>query len=286
MEGHGRSETAIAGEWLADLVARAKADGVFAIPIDLTPARAEVLLNRNPDNRNLSETRVTLMARDIQTAAWTFNGEPIIVSDDGWLNDGQHRCWAVVESGMTIRVMLVVGVSRDSRTTVDQGDIKRLAHLLAMEGYQNTTQLAAVASLAWQYDRLGRLGVNVGERPSKSEGMAYIKEHPGVVRSVSACQHRGVRIVGGPAMVALMHWIITRRAGLEAADSFVEALTHGVGLSMGDPILYARNRLIGGRMRSDEKLELLIKAWNAHRDGHQNVRSFQLSSGLMPRVSK
>ena len=96
---------------------KAPKSGTEAAVIDLTPKLAKELLLCNFDNRPISIKRVESFAADIRDGRWEFNGETIIVADTGEMNDGQHRCHAVIMADKSIPTLLVKGVSRASRFT-------------------------------------------------------------------------------------------------------------------------------------------------------------------------
>jgi len=75
--------------------------------IDITPSYAHKLLTKNKENRRINKTRVKQYATSMARGEWVDNGQTIVISDNGLLIDGQHRLSAVVESGQTIKSILV-----------------------------------------------------------------------------------------------------------------------------------------------------------------------------------
>jgi hypothetical protein len=69
----------------------------------LTPELARGLLN-TVANARLAQWKIVHLAKTI--AADRFPATTIIVTKDGRLVDGRHRCAAVVRSGVPIRVYL------------------------------------------------------------------------------------------------------------------------------------------------------------------------------------
>lgn len=275
-----------AAEWLEAEIERAK-DQVRTQVIDLTPALARVLLSRNEGNRALKEGLVLSYARDISSGAWDFNGEPIIVSRDGQMNDGQHRCEAVIASDTPIKTIMVLGVERSTRTTLDQGKMRTSGDYLAMNGHANPNELAGAASLFWQYSNFGMLAKGSSQRPTKTEVTRTVDANPDLVKSIQYCARKGAKAVGGKTLLAFLHYAFTRAAGRPAADEFIASLTEGIGLSSKSPILYVRNRLIneGIKMRGNLRAELIVKAWNAYRRG-ETLRHLMVTGGMLPKLEK
>ena len=261
----------------------ARAGKPVAQMIQLTPVLAEVLLTRNPANRKLNESAVDRYAYEIIGNRWVFNGEPLIVSDAGDLNDGQHRCAAVVKAGLPIDVILIVGVPRESRTTLDQGKMRTAADYLSMEGQTNTIVLAAAANYAWQYRNRGMLAFRGRDKATKSEILDFVAENPGLERSTALFTLKNSRLLGGVAFMTFCHFAISGAGKTENADTLFISLVEGGNLGVVHPALYLRNRLMGmtGGRDINGKAELVFKAWNAWRRG-EKVERLNIIGGTLP----
>lgn len=276
-----------ASVWLDEQIDKAK----FAVTtqvVDLTPALARVLLARNPANRKLSETIVDNYARDITNGSWAFNGEPIIVSDTGVLNDGQHRCEAVISADTAIKTIIVFGPDRDSRLTVDQGKTRMVGDYLGMNGHIDAVALGAVANFIWQHKNHGFISGSKNFRPTKSEILAFVDGHPNIAESLASVPSKGSDAVGGRAILGFAHWsFLAACSDKSTVELFLDALIKGSNLVPRSPILYARNRLMSerGRISPNDKAELLIRAWNASRRGDK-VASLPIKGGPLPTVER
>jgi len=79
--------------------------------ITITPEEAQFWLQKNPHNREIRPKDVAWLAKALKEG--TFNGdigEPIRITSDGRLLDGQHRLSAVVEAGLSIETWIIIGV--------------------------------------------------------------------------------------------------------------------------------------------------------------------------------
>lgn len=275
-----------AAVWLEDQIAKSQSN-ITTVVADITPALARVMMARNEGNRKINDGLVTSYSRDMANDAWHMNGEPVIVSKDGLLNDGQHRCMAVIEADRTIPAIFVFGVERATRTTVDQGRMRTAGDFLAMGGYTNTNALSAAAGYVWQHANFNCLTHSSRNRPTKGEIVGLIDTHPNIVKSLNKASVPGARTVGGYSMLAFCHWTFSRVSSPASADSFVEMLTGGAGLQNRDPILYVRNRLINerGRLRANDRAELIFKAWNSWRR-KETAHGFQITGGGLPKLEK
>lgn len=93
----------------------------------ISPKLAMSLLAQNDANRPVRKTLAQFYARQMRNGRWRRTHQPIAVTSDGKLIDGQHRLLAIVQSGVTVTMPIATGVSRDSILVVDQG-AQRSAH--------------------------------------------------------------------------------------------------------------------------------------------------------------
>lgn len=103
---------------VAKLLNRAQCQASY---VDVSPAMALALLERNTHNRRLDPERVETYARDMTSGDWHANNQGIAIGADNLLHDGQHRLWAVVKSGCNARMLVVAGTAAEARGTIDQG---------------------------------------------------------------------------------------------------------------------------------------------------------------------
>ena len=79
---------------------------------DVTPQMAAAWLSDNPQNRPLDEKRVAEYAERMRSGGWVEHvkggSRPIEVLDTGRLLNGQHRLSAIVRSGVTLKLRVVV----------------------------------------------------------------------------------------------------------------------------------------------------------------------------------
>lgn len=265
--------------WLDDM---SKVKGVHSSLVEVTPEIAAVLLERNPANRKIKPAKVQNYAHDMKNGAWKFNGEPIIVANDGLLNDGQHRLAAIVDSQLPQKMLMVFGVERDTRDTLDQGVARTAGDYLSMGGHGNTTRLAATARAVWQWRTYGFVHSMTRFAPTRSELLQTVVENPGIERSLNFVLRPNVNLLGSASAVGFCHFAFST-INKAQADYFMDALIDGANLKAGDPILAVRNRLITDRsiLKMAAKVELLFRAWNAHRLGQTRVL-YRVSGGELP----
>lgn len=272
-------------DWLQERIDASVKEPVTEV-VTLTPVLARILLERNEANRPVSKTNLERMQRDITEGRWVFNGEGLIVSKDGKLNDGQHRCLAVAEAGRSVRTVIVFGPERDSRLTLDQGVMRSVGHYLGMNGYTDSNNVASTANYVWQYKTHGRLSTAGSDRPTKAEAMLTVEHFATIPDSVRYVTRDKAGVIATKSLLAFAHWAIADRAGSFEADRFIDRLIKGTGLQDGDPLLYCRNRLIetrGDGTSIGARAELIFRTWNAHRKG-EKVQRITVGGNKLPKL--
>ena len=112
------------------------------------PQIAGWLLNLNTGNRPILKANVERFQAILKADRWQNTGEPIIVSREGVLNDGQHRLLAIKAAGCTVRL----GVTREAFYATGFGKRRSTPDVLGVEGYSNTSCQASIARLIRAYD--------------------------------------------------------------------------------------------------------------------------------------
>ena len=254
--------------WLSQRVLRGQREP-FSEIVTITPSIAAHILESNPDNRKLKQRLVDTIAADIASGRWALNGEPIIVASDGSLNDGQHRLNAIMQAGKPVQALIVFGVTRDSRYTVDVGSPRTVGDFLGMQGAKYSQEIAAAARV---YNLYRRGMYSGGFVVSKAEIRAeYWNNEKAFNAAVADCINQPFTLVAGKAPVVAAH-VILHRVNKEAAAFFFAKLITGENLKRGDAILSLRARLLASpnkRMRAWEKLEMILRHWNAWRLGKE-----------------
>lgn len=253
-------------KWISEQV-NIGCNRVHATPCTLTPELAEELLTRNIENRNISQRRVEIYADDIKAGRWAENGETIVVSREGLLNDGQHRCAAVLASGCSIPAMIVFGVERDTRTTTNQGKAKGAADYASMRGIANATHMAAISRLAIAYE----CGYHIEtSKITHSAVLDYIDKHQDELaqafRDVGKKWQDRIQLFCTPSLMTFCY-MVCARINKEAADEYFRQICSGEGLMAGDPALVVRNRLMQINRARAPKAEVIFHGWNAFRRG-------------------
>jgi hypothetical protein len=107
---------------LDDRLTQTEGEGQMEIQLEkVTPRKAEQWLNVNKNNRKMRDGVAEKYADEMRNHRWTQCPEPIAFYDDGDLADGQHRLWAVLESGRTIEFPVARGLTRADGLNLNTG---------------------------------------------------------------------------------------------------------------------------------------------------------------------
>ena len=248
--------------WFNTLLKKADKDGHYVEKVTIDPSRAAVILSRNPSNRNIRESKIAQLVGDMMAGRFHFNGETIIISHEGLLNDGQHRLWACLKSGQTFDTLLVVGMDRESRYTIDTGSAKSAGDHLSFQGIPNACTAAAIARYvaSWKSERAlsRRSSISAQQQIELVKTDERLQEIAGWV---DAQKYRLKDLLRG-ALAGFIFYILAEKAPDEARV-FMDQFRMGAGLSAESPIFLAREKLRVHKNLSDiQRIEIMIRAWN------------------------
>jgi hypothetical protein len=248
--------------------------------VDITPELAREWLGFNTHNRNVRQRVVLAYAADMAEGSWQWNGESVKFAADGTLLDGQHRLAAIVESGVTVQMLVVRGLKNDAQETVDGGAKRKFNDVLKLRGETSPITLAAVTRRVTTWDSGNRWVDGTGKYPATTAQMLQTLEKYPWLRDLALPANRVAANCGLPASVVGFGWWLFSQiperdgqcAGSEDIDFFMDRLADGQGLVKGDPVYELRRAVINSRnvrgQRSERYLTaILIKSWNAYRDG-------------------
>lgn len=237
--------------------------------VTITPAIATEWLGHNTHNRVIRNGRIEELVGAILRGEWYMNGDSIRFALDGSLLDGQHRLWAVVLSEKPIETLVVWDLPPEAQDTMDQGARRSLGDVLRLRKEDNAASLAAALNLQWRWDQ----GVvrNATRKPTVAQAVAVLDANPTIRAAVAGSTRLGRRFKLSISVLSVC-WYQFSCLDSEAADEFFTRLFEGAGLEPGSPILALRTwleRHMGAGARANALMAhaLIIKAWNAYREG-------------------
>lgn len=266
--------------WFDTQVSASGARGVHSELITCTPGLAAAILARNPDNRNIKPAKAEQYANDMRGGRWTFNGEPILISTDGLLNDGQHRLTALMDANVCLPMLFVFGLDRDTRFTVDQGAARTASDFLSMGGVANASSASTIARILIAYEASG--GTSIDTRViTNAEVLDRVHRdlrigeaaHYGVTHGRKSNAYVAATIVG-------FCYYLFSDIDADDAHAFLDGLCSGANLKDGAPALTCREKLLTMTKARQPKVAVIFRAWNMHRRGVKKVKTNGLISTL------
>lgn len=212
----------------------------------ITPEQARAwLVGNNAGNRELRETTRDAYARDMRNGDWRLNHQGIAFNDADELIDGQHRLAGIVESGLTVTMLVSHGWPRATtqRTklmdTVDRGAARSIADVLGLQHGIESPRIVLMTAVA--------LAMALIDHPKATAKMTA----PAVLTILEAFRD-GIRFTAAnrPKTKGLRQAPVLAAVALsfgpwpKETPAFLAALVSGAGLDADNPILPLRNWLL------------------------------------------
>lgn len=127
--------------------------------LTVTPEIATSWLDKNKENRAVNSSRVTQYSKAMKEGRWIENGQPIIVSDDGYLIDGQHRLNAIIKANATLDMLVVTlrevdggGELTARNVPIDIGQSRTVANITGL----HPRIASIVRQMIWMFEEGGQ----------------------------------------------------------------------------------------------------------------------------------
>lgn len=224
----------------------------------ITPEKAEKYLNMNKGNRSLRVGVVEKYAYDMKTGNWTECVVPITFYEDGDIADGQHRLYAIVESGVAVKFLVLRGFPRTAGLNIDTGVARNLVDNAKIAGLADSLT-HNLLSAAWFYEH----GFKCRKGMSGAHRLAIAEKHRTVCMwALNHCpQVKGFRSAPIIAAVARAY---AQGENESRIVEFAKVLTSGLSNGYEDyAAVSLRNYVIGRNFYSADGRDLFLKAMNA-----------------------
>jgi hypothetical protein len=248
-------------------------ESVVAKEMIVTREMARNFLQNNSGNRAINNGSVDFLAKEMLNGRWVNNYSPIRIGKDGRLLDGQHRCMAVVKTGIPIESLVVFGVPEKCFITIDAGQKPRSAcNALQVCGKKNTGVLAGAAKFVWGYQNNLDNPARISEKISNGLIMDMVRDCGSELEeAANFCSNSKIVRMSPPSLSAGLLYLFSK-IDREAAYEFWGMISSGVGAESFDTIYQLRERLISNiynktKMSFRCVAAIIIKTWNSWRSG-------------------
>lgn len=242
-----------------------KSSGEAATVVTVTPEFAQVLLLNNSGNRRVGAKNLEDIMRDMIGGHWALNGESLIVSSDGKLNDGQHRCYAALLARWAFRTTLSFGVERATIGTVNIGKKRTGSDRLGIAGVKNSVPLSALSTLLFELIHK--------RKPTPAETDAYYSENEAQIVAANACCGDNMKGVGRAAAGGAAFYLLERGYLEDEIRSFFTSIRSGEMMAKRDPRMVLHKAIYDSRMKIKLSRENWVSAFVAHFFAHKGQKS-------------
>lgn len=211
----------------------------------ITPAIARHYLQRNQNNRVVTQRHVEFLADAMMSDNWNLNGEAIKVDVKGNLLDGQHRLEACLKAGVSFKTLVVEGLDTESFVTMDTGRKRTSGDLLSIEGVKNYNMVSAIIRSYIECRKGNFLHSSSRGGVASFRVLDEYNTRPLFYDKVATDYKKLQRIVLTTFMGITLAAI--DKYGDDFYEPMIEQLSTGVGLSKGSPILALREFVFSGR---------------------------------------
>lgn len=102
--------------------------------------------------RKVSKKHKTDLGQIVRLGHFMLTHQGIAVAEDGYLLDGQHRLWTVLEQGLPIAILVARNVPNEIFPVIDTGKRRTGADALHIMGVQNASAVHATIRCLYWYD--------------------------------------------------------------------------------------------------------------------------------------
>ena len=260
--------------------------------IKLTPRKAKEFLETNggrPNFRRVIDHHLQALARDMKAGRWVDNPSPIIFNTDGIMIDGQHRCLAVLQSGVTVNTFVAHNCDDQYEMSVD-GDmvLRKFSDYLKAQGVTNYTNVASVVRIIWKMG--GHRKLTGRETPSRNELDRTYRRNKHAIDQAVALARRAEKVIN-PVPMSYVVFVACRTWQEDQVRAFVEGVSTGADLSKEDPRFILRklmleNRVAQQKLSTAQAVAYAINAWNLYSQGTpattRRIKWYQIGPSRSP----
>jgi hypothetical protein len=217
---------------------------------DLVGQIIEDMLIRNANNRDTKYATVLQYATALVNRRWMKTGQPIILTDQGDLEDGQHRLLAAYFTNSVLPIFVVTGVphNKDLFAYIDNIQPRTGEDALKIAGLNGLSKhvAAVIRDIAIRYDEgmlcyVGRMALNP---VTNVDILDYARAHPDLVNAAHTVKDlypAAAKRISDPKVATFVGWKIMALAGPGALEDYMGAMTGD--LPPQHPVAVFRKRL-------------------------------------------
>ena len=191
---------------------------------------SDLLEKLAPHQRAVKGWSKARLVHDMNEGDWWFTGNPIVMDEDGFLIDGQHRLKSFIDSSMEeCTFLFVYGVCREAYVAIDGGVGKGIGDYFKFNEIPNANAAAATARWLLRYDesKEGQIFHTSLITKTMTE-QSYLKRADAIQSAVADARNLG-SFLGSLSMAAAIFVLISEAYGAEFTVEFFRGLETGIG---------------------------------------------------------
>lgn len=228
--------------------------------VKITPSIAESLLSTTDHNRAIDLNRVRMYRSAMERGEWKSNGESIKIDKHGRLLDGQHRLTAIVDSGLTIPMLIVSDLDYSVFDTIDSGKSRTGGDVLRIERIPNAVVISSGITFYHVLSKNRMYGMKVENQSILEE----YRRHPELYQNLCLAAQSFYRLnhkILTTAEYMGFYRFFSKRFDSSVIDSFFSSISDRVGVCA---LLHGKlvdNVISKRKMSRVEKSAIVIKAF-------------------------
>ncbi|MGW5351845.1 hypothetical protein ACWERV_15220 [Streptomyces sp. NPDC004031] len=255
------------------------------------PQLAEVLLSQAAVNRRLDWGQVDFLADSIIRGEWQLTHQGIALDgpiETGRLLDGQHRLNAIIKAGVPVWIYVFEGLPESAFPVLDTGKRRSGVDTLSSTGEKYLPLLHSTIRHVLLFKNLPDSSWSGNSARIANDRIlaAYNDDSDMYREAVSTGRALSKHVFASQTGAAVAFFVTTEAAPAMEVVSWIDGLTSGANLEVGDPRLALTkvpHKRRGRRRRYTmrEQVAIYIKAWNAWVQGEKidNLR-FKKTEGM------
>lgn len=256
--------------------------GLQLYKVRVTPELAQKLLDKyNVKNRGIRRSKLNELVTSINNGDWNpDNGEAITITKNNVMSNGQHRLRAIVKTGVTIDMHIILNVSNESIKTIDTGANRTARDLLTLENIKFAKIIPAYLKLKKAFlSGSGRLHTN--DRISNVGILNMVDGHEDEIYEYIS---KATKFSAKSSLISIseyaVYYDLFNMASNEVCEEFFEYFTENTHLLMDDhPVARLKKNLhrnkttvSGNKYSTTARRAMVIMAWNMFYSGKDSVK--------------
>jgi len=204
----------------------------------ISPDVARHMLLANTHNRASKPLGINRLTYDLRKNDWHITNQGIGFRHDGTLIDGQNRLLAIIETGVTVKVLVVRGLDDQAQSKVDRHSRRTLAESLLL------SEDSVVAGRICEAARANLIARMKNPSPPDALVAQYIRDHFDALEWASEVFRRRVRGVSRAPVLAACAEYREHNPDLPTVEEFARGLLDPTSIPEVSPIRLLREWLV------------------------------------------